>query len=59
MYILSALFFIAVRFVAEPILNIIMLIVAKTAAAPPQALYGARIFPDLREAVRFQAQTAL
>lgn len=47
MYILSAVFFIAVRFVAAPILNIIMLIVAKTAAAAASSIVWSAYIPGL------------
>lgn len=47
MYILSALFFIAVRFTAAPLVNVIMLIIAKMAAAAASSIVWSAYIPGL------------
>ena len=47
MYILSALFFIAVRFTAAPLVNVIMIIIAKMAAAAASSIVWSAYIPGL------------
>ena len=47
MYVLSALFFIAVRFTAAPLVNVIMLIIAKMAAAAASSIVWSAYIPGL------------
>ena len=47
MYVLSAVFFIAVRFTAAPLVNVIMLIIAKMAAAAAASLVWSAYIPGL------------
>ncbi len=47
MYVLSAVFFIAVRFTAAPLVNIIMLIIAKMAAAAASSIVWSAYIPGL------------
>lgn len=47
MYVLSAVFFIAVRFTAAPLVNVIMLIIAKMAAAAASSIVWSAYIPGL------------
>lgn len=47
MYVLSAIFFIAVRFTAAPLVNVIMLIIAKMAAAAASSIVWSAYIPGL------------
>lgn len=47
MYVLSAVFFIAVRFTATPLVNVIMLIIAKMAAAAASSIVWSAYIPGL------------
>lgn len=47
MYVLSAVFFIAVRFTAAPLVNVIMLIIAKMAAAAASSIVWSAYIPEL------------
>lgn len=47
MYIISAVFFIAVRFTAAPVLNVSMLIIAKVAAAAASSIVWSAYIPGL------------
>ena len=47
MYVLSAVFFIAVRFTAAPLVNVIMLIIAKRAAAAASSIVWSAYIPGL------------
>ena len=47
MYVLSAVFFIAVRFTAAPLVNLIMLIIAKMAAAAASSIVWSAYIPGL------------
>lgn len=47
MYVISAVFFIAVRFTAAPILNVSMLIIAKVAAAAASSIVWSAYIPGL------------
>lgn len=47
MYVLSAVFFIAVRFTAAPLVNVIMLIIAKMAAASASSIVWSAYIPGL------------
>ena len=47
MYVLSAVFFIAVRFTAAPLVNVIMLIIAKMAAAAASSIVWSAFIPGL------------
>lgn len=47
MYVISAVFFIAVRFIAAPVLNVSMLIIAKVAAAAASSIVWSAYIPGL------------
>lgn len=47
MYVISAVFFIAVRFIATPVLNVSMLIIAKVAAAAASSIVWSAYIPGL------------
>ena len=47
MYVISAVFFIAVRFIAAPVLNVSMLIIAKMAAAAASSIVWSAYIPGL------------
>ena len=47
MYVLSAVFFLAVRFTAAPLVNVIMLIIAKMAAAAASSIVWSAYIPGL------------
>ena len=47
MYVLSAVFFIAVRFTAAPLVNVIMIIIAKMAAAAASSIVWSAYIPGL------------
>lgn len=47
MYVISAVFFIAVRFTAAPVLNVSMLIIAKVAAAAASSIVWSAYIPGL------------